>query len=101
VYAKDLDRHDWPIFRSGYVSYTETWPTDDIGITNILVPVDPFLKTKVLSAYVLVDMYIGGEYLFLVVWRYKHLAYQQFLRALIAGFEAYIMSGKGRSVVNQ
>jgi hypothetical protein len=73
VYAKDLDWHDWPIFRPRNMGDTETRPTDDVGIADILVAVDPFLKTEILSTWILVDMNIRGEELLLVVWSDKHL----------------------------
>jgi len=80
MYAEDLDGHDWPIFGSGYVGNTETWPADNVCITNVLIPVDPFLKTEVLSSDVLIDVDIGGEYFCLIIWSHEHLADQRPVR---------------------
>jgi hypothetical protein len=55
------------------VGHTETWPTDDIGITDIFVSVDPFLKTEIFTTWVLVDVNIGREEFVLVVRRDEHL----------------------------
>jgi hypothetical protein len=73
VYAKDLDWHDWPIFRSRDMGDAETRPTDDVGIADVLVAVDPFLKTEILSTWILVDMNIRGKELLLIVRSDKHL----------------------------
>jgi hypothetical protein len=78
--AEDLDWHDWPIFGSRDVGNTETWPADNVGIANVLVPIDPFLETKVLPTHVLVDVDIGREDLLFIVWRDKHLRYQRLVR---------------------
>lgn len=51
----------------------EAWPADNVGIANVLVSVDPLLQTKVFTSNVLVDMDVGWEQLFLLVWRNKHL----------------------------
>jgi hypothetical protein len=59
------------------VGHTETWPADDVGITNVLVSVHPFLQTKVFSTDILVDVDIGWEDLCLVIWRDKHLSISQ------------------------
>lgn len=80
MYAEDLNGHYWPIFGSRDVGNTEAWPADNVGIANVLVPIDPFLETKVLSTHVLVDVDIGRKDLLLIVWRDKHLAYQRFVR---------------------
>lgn len=100
MYTKDLDRHDWPVFRSGDMSYSKTWPANDIGVANVLVPVDPLLKTKVLPSKILIDVDVGWEDLVLIVWGDKHL-----MTSVIAGspvsVRAYIMSGKRCSVIDQ
>jgi len=80
VYTKNLDRHYWPIFRSGYVRDAEAWPADNVGIANVLVSVDPLLQTKVFTSDVLVDMDVGWEQLFLLVWRNKHLVIRSVMR---------------------
>ena len=80
VYTKNLDRHYWPIFRSGYVRDAEAWPADNVGIANVLVSVDPLLQTKVFTSDVLVDMDVGWEQLFLLVCRNKHLVIRSVMR---------------------
>ena len=80
MYAEDLNGHYWPIFGSRDVGNTEAWPADNVGIANVLVSVDPLLQTKVFTSDVLVDMDVGWEQLFLLVWRNKHLVIRSVMR---------------------
>lgn len=72
--AEDLDGHNGPVFRSGNVGDSETWPTDDIGVPDVFVSVDPFLQAEIFASRVLVDVDVGGEKLVLVVRRHEHLS---------------------------
>ena len=78
---------------------TETWPTNDISITNVLVPVDPFLETEIFATWILVDVDVGWEDFGLVVWRDKHLQNVSGMHSAGEAECTYIVTGKGSSIV--
>ena len=78
MHAKDLNWHDGPVLWSRDMGDTEASPADDVGVDNVLIAVDPGLKTEGILSWILVDVKLRWVNLLLGVRCDKHLSIVSF-----------------------